>query len=217
MLARRPALEGFTPITTTIEVPNVVEELYVIGEGEVKAFPVGDVRITSTPSATDTRSWQANRVEEPGETVTQTLRKRHSLHAHGRGCASTRPIQHGNLPLCARYTPTTHNGSVVGWAKTPASTRDITFGRSRRRPREKDWYAHRKTNRSCIGSIRIATFQDNPRLRTGDFYSEVFSAPRSRNTPSLISVENIQTHDLAARLYFERTIRTEILFSRLSS
>lgn len=68
-LVRQPALTGFTPIATTLEVPKDVRRLYVVGEGEVRNFAVGNLTIApDARSAARTRAAEVNRI--PAELVT---------------------------------------------------------------------------------------------------------------------------------------------------
>lgn len=53
-LAKSPALTGVTPINTTLDVPNDVKKLYVVGNGELLTVDVADINLPSASSkATD--------------------------------------------------------------------------------------------------------------------------------------------------------------------
>lgn len=68
-LVRQPALTGFTPIATTLEVPKDVRRLYVVGEGEVRNFAVGNLTIAADARSTArTRAAEVNRI--PAELMT---------------------------------------------------------------------------------------------------------------------------------------------------
>ncbi len=58
-LVRQPVLAGCTPIATTLDVPNDVETFYVVAQGDMKSYPVGNLTITPANSslsrASDTR------------------------------------------------------------------------------------------------------------------------------------------------------------------
>lgn len=46
-LVKQPALTGFTPVSTTLEVPKDVERLYVVAQGEMKSYEVGNLSVTA--------------------------------------------------------------------------------------------------------------------------------------------------------------------------
>ncbi len=62
-LTKVPALTGVTPIYTTLDVPNDVNKLYVVGDGILRTFNVGDVEIVTTRSAVSTNAIDAKVVE----------------------------------------------------------------------------------------------------------------------------------------------------------
>lgn len=46
-LVKQPALTGFTPVSTTLDVPKDVERLYVVAQGEMKSYEVGNLSISA--------------------------------------------------------------------------------------------------------------------------------------------------------------------------
>lgn len=46
-LVKQPALTGFTPVSTTLDVPKDVERLYVVAQGEMKSYGVGNLSISA--------------------------------------------------------------------------------------------------------------------------------------------------------------------------
>ena len=44
---KQPALTGFTPVSTTLDVPKDVERLYVVAQGEMKSYEVGNLSVTA--------------------------------------------------------------------------------------------------------------------------------------------------------------------------
>lgn len=50
-LVKQPALTGFTPISTTLDVPKDVERLYVVGQGEMKDYAVKSLSIAAPAQA----------------------------------------------------------------------------------------------------------------------------------------------------------------------
>lgn len=46
-LVKQPALTGFTPVSTTLDVPKDVERLYVVAQGEMKSYEVGNLSVTA--------------------------------------------------------------------------------------------------------------------------------------------------------------------------
>lgn len=64
-LVKQPALAGFTPISTTLDVPCDVSELYIVGNGDLVRKAVGDVRLAVTPPKSPAvRAADVNRVAE---------------------------------------------------------------------------------------------------------------------------------------------------------
>lgn len=61
-LCRQPALKGFTPIVTTVDVPKEVEKLWVVGQGEVRQFEVRDLTILPGEHRTQSRAADVNAV-----------------------------------------------------------------------------------------------------------------------------------------------------------
>lgn len=60
-LCRQPVLTGFTPITTTLELPLDVEKIYVLSQGTLTAYDAGNLTITPSRSrAFDTNSVSAS-------------------------------------------------------------------------------------------------------------------------------------------------------------
>lgn len=51
-LVKQPALTGFTPVSTTLDVPKDVERLYVVAQGEMKSYeePVDLGRCPARPA-----------------------------------------------------------------------------------------------------------------------------------------------------------------------
>ena len=46
-LVKQPALTGFTPVSITLDVPKDVERLYVVAQGEMKSYEVGNLSISA--------------------------------------------------------------------------------------------------------------------------------------------------------------------------
>ncbi len=59
-LVKQPALTGNTPITTTLDVPNDVKRLYVVSQGSMNDYAVGDLRISSASVAPQSRAYDTN-------------------------------------------------------------------------------------------------------------------------------------------------------------
>lgn len=60
-LCRQPVLTGFTPITTTLELPLDVEKIYVLSQGTLSAYDAGNLTIIPSRSrAFDTNSVSAS-------------------------------------------------------------------------------------------------------------------------------------------------------------
>ncbi len=62
-LVKTPVLTGVTPINTTLDVPNDVKTLYVVGDGTLRTFNVGDVEISTTRSIVSTNAIDAKVME----------------------------------------------------------------------------------------------------------------------------------------------------------
>ncbi len=62
-LVKTPALTGVTPINTTLDVPNDVKKLYVLGDGTLRTFNVGNVEISTTRSIVTTNAIDAKVME----------------------------------------------------------------------------------------------------------------------------------------------------------
>lgn len=71
-LCRLPALTGFTPVATVLDVPKDVERLFVVGEGCMTDYAVGDLRLAPSRSA-DTRASEVNRLPAEVMTVVNSL------------------------------------------------------------------------------------------------------------------------------------------------
>lgn len=61
-LVRQPAMTGFTPIATTLDVPKEVEQIYVVGQGSMTAYPVKNLSITAAPPRPQSRAADVNPV-----------------------------------------------------------------------------------------------------------------------------------------------------------
>lgn len=48
-LVRQPAMTGFTPIETTLDVPKEVAQIYAVGQGAMTVYPVKNLSITAAP------------------------------------------------------------------------------------------------------------------------------------------------------------------------
>ncbi len=62
-LVKTPVLTGVTPINTTLDVPNDVKKLYVVGDGIFRTFNVGDVEIATTRGIVSTNAIDAKVME----------------------------------------------------------------------------------------------------------------------------------------------------------
>ncbi len=64
-LVKDPALTGITPIATTLEVPNDVKKLYLVGNGELLTLDVADITLpaASSKAASSTNKLDAKVVE----------------------------------------------------------------------------------------------------------------------------------------------------------
>lgn len=72
-LCRLPALTGFTPIATQIDVPKDVEKLYVVGEGGLWEYPVGDLSIVPVRRAAATRAPEVNALPDAVITAVNSI------------------------------------------------------------------------------------------------------------------------------------------------
>ncbi len=63
IIVRQPALTGYTPIITTLDVPKDVAEIYVVGGGNVQRFDVGNISITPL-SVSKSRAADSNPVSD---------------------------------------------------------------------------------------------------------------------------------------------------------
>lgn len=50
-LVRQPAMTGFTPISTTLDVPKDVERIYVVAQGEMKSYEVKNLTLAASSAA----------------------------------------------------------------------------------------------------------------------------------------------------------------------
>lgn len=69
-LVRQPVLTGFTPIATTLEVPNDVERIYVIAQGGMKSYPAGDLTIRAASCDAAPASRASDVFKVPAEVMT---------------------------------------------------------------------------------------------------------------------------------------------------